>query len=469
MSPTLRFHNTATGRVEEFSPIDPPRVHLYTCGPTVHDFAHIGNFRTFLWEDLLRRFLKFSGYQVLQVMNITDVDDKTIRKAIGKGVSLGEYTEQFTEGFFEDARTLRMEPAEVYPRATQHVPEMISLIERLLEKGIAYERDGSVYFRISGFPSYGRLSGAHTRELKNGASVDTDEYQKEDVKDFVLWKAPKEPGEPAWEAPFGRGRPGWHIECSAMSMKYLGESFDIHTGGVDNIFPHHENEIAQSEAATGRPFVRLWMHGAHLKIEGEKMAKSLGNFHTLRELLQQGHSPRVIRHLLLSTHYRKSLNFSADSLHQAAAELERLDDLKFRLAKERVDERENADLEDRIDKTRTEFAAALADDLNISEALASLFKLVRDVNTAFDRGDVGPGNRDRAMALLRDLDRVLGVVEWEQDLPDAEIEAMIQQRQQARSSRDFALADKIRADLAGRGILLEDTPHGVRWKRREPA
>ena len=465
----IRFHNTETGQADEFSPISPPRVGLYTCGPTVHDFPHIGNYRTFVWEDLLRRFLELSGHDVRHVMNITDVDDKTILKSNARGVPLGDYTAPYIESFFEDLRTLRFRPAQVYPRATEHVPEMIALVERLLARGSAYVKDGSVYFRISAFPGYGRLSHVSQRELRIGASADADEYEKEDARDFVLWKAPKVEGEPAWQAPFGPGRPGWHIECSAMSMKYLGESFDIHTGGVDNIFPHHENEIAQSEAATGKRFVRLWMHAAHLQVGGEKMAKSLGNFHTLRELLDQGHSPRVVRHALLSTHYRKSLSFSMDLLHQASAELERLDDLRYRLLHEPAPGGENPDLRDRTGTARAEFIAALSDDLNVSEALAALFKLVRDVNTAFDKREVATANRDQIIAALAEADQILGTVNWQDELPDAEVEAMIRSRQDARAVRDFQQADQIRAELAARGILLEDTPHGVRWKRRGPA
>ena len=451
------------------APLAPPKIGLYTCGPTVHDFAHVGNFRTFTWEDLLRRFLEFTGHEVLHVMNITDVDDKTIRKSIAAGLSLDQYTSRYTEAFFDDLRTLRFRPAHHYPRATHHVPEMIEIIRRLIEKGVAYERAGSIYFRIASFPAYGRLSGVSRRELLHGVSVDSDEYEKEDVRDFVLWKAPKEPGEPSWDAPFGRGRPGWHIECSAMSMKYLGESFDIHTGGVDNIFPHHENEIAQSEAATGRPFVRIWMHAAHLQIDGEKMAKSLGNFHTLRDLLDQGWKPRVLRHALLGTHYRKSLSFSHDGLRQAEAELSRVDDLRYRLVHESVQPGENQELSLATREARSRFIEALSEDLNVSEAMGALFVLIRETNSAYDRRQVGEANRQAIGTMIHELDGILGVLEWEEELAEAEVEQLIQARQEARKARDFGLADKLRAELTGRGILLEDTPHGVRWKRRGPA
>ncbi len=325
-----RFYNTLTRRVEEFEPLEAGRVRMYTCGPTVHDHTHIGNFRTFVWEDLLRRSLEHLGYEVTQVMNITDVDDKTIRKSLAEGVSLAEYTERYTRSFFEGLDLLKVKRAEHYPRATAHIPEMIRIIEVLRDKGMTYDSQGSIYYRIASFPGYGRLSGVERRELLDGARIDSDEYEKESARDFALWKSSK-PGEPAWDSPFGAGRPGWHIECSAMSIKYLGETFDIHTGGVDNIFPHHENEIAQSEAYTGKPFVRYWLHAAHLMVESEKMAKSLGNFFTLRELLEKGYDARAIRWLLLGTHYRRNLNFTFDGIAQAAREVGRLDDFRRRV------------------------------------------------------------------------------------------------------------------------------------------
>ncbi len=464
----IRFHNTASGQLEEFVPIDPPNVGLYTCGPTVHDTAHIGNFRTFTWEDLLRRFLEYAGFLVRHVMNITDVDDKTIAKAQARGVALDAYTAPFIERFLEDLDALRFRRAHEYPRATHHVPGMIALIERLLAADIAYVRDGSVYFRIDRFPGYGRLSGVGRRSLRLGTSVDVDEYDKDDARDFVLWKAPKEAHEPRWDAPFGPGRPGWHIECSAMSMKYLGESFDIHTGGVDNIFPHHENELAQSEAATGRPFVRMWMHAAHLQIEGEKMAKSAGNFLTLRDLVAEGHAPRTLRHLLIGTHYRKSLALSRDTLRQAATELSRFDALRFRLENEPPAADANPALAEAAGTASAEFRRTLSDDLNVAEAMAILFGLLREVNTALDARRVSVVERDAVLAVLHGADGVLGTLEWPEEIPDAAVEALIRRRQEARAAKDFAESDRIRIELAARGILLEDTPHGPRWKRRGP-
>jgi cysteinyl-tRNA synthetase len=435
----------------------------------VHDAAHIGNFRTFTWEDLLRRFLESCGYDVHHIMNITDVDDKTIAKSLAKGLPLDAYTQPYVDGFLADLDALRFRRAHEYPRATRHLPEMIAMIERLIERGHAYTRDGSVYFRIDSFEGYGRLSGAGTRELKLGASLDNDEYEKDDARDFVLWKAPKEPAEPRWDSPFGPGRPGWHIECSAMSMKYLGESFDIHTVGVDNIFPHHENEIAQSEAATGRPFVTLWMHAAHLQIEGEKMAKSAGNFVTLRDLLEAGHSPRVIRHVLIGTHYRKSLQFTTDALRQAETELAKFDDLRYRLGNETLAEGAAPVLAAAAEAARAGFRAALSDDLNISGAMSALFGLVRETNAALDARRATAADRDAVLAALAAADDVLGTLDWAEALGDEAIEALIARRQEARASRDFAESDRIRAELAGKGILLEDTPQGMRWKRRGPA
>ncbi|HXI01941.1 MAG TPA: cysteine--tRNA ligase, partial [Candidatus Saccharimonadales bacterium] len=327
----IRFHDTMSRRVETFTPLEPGKVRLYTCGPTVYDYAHIGNFRAYAWEDLLRRFLKHRGFAVTQVMNITDVEDKIIRESARSGQSIGEYTAKYIDAFFEDIDALGLERAEHYPRATDHVPEMIELIRKLRENGHTYESGGSIYFRIGGFEPYGRLSHLDASGIQAGARVDSDEYEKEDARDFVLWKGRRE-GEPSWKSPFGEGRPGWHIECSAMSMKYLGESFDIHTGGVDNIFPHHENEIAQSEGATGKRLVRHWLHCAHLMVDGQKMSKSAGNFYTLRDLLGKGIEARAIRYLLLSSHYRKPLNFTIEGAAQAGQALLRLDDLDERFA-----------------------------------------------------------------------------------------------------------------------------------------
>jgi cysteinyl-tRNA synthetase len=466
-----RFFNTLGRRLEPLAPLAPPAVRIYTCGPTVYNHVHIGNLRTFLFEDVLRRSLRYLGYDVTQVMNLTDVDDKTIRGAQEAGVSLDDYTAPFIESFFADLGTLHVERAELYPRATRHVPEMVAITQRLLDAGVAYVNEGSVWFRIAADPDYGKLSGIDLAEVKQGDRVASDEYGKEDVRDFVLWKGAK-PGEPSWESPWGPGRPGWHIECSAMAMKYLGETFDIHCGGVDNMFPHHENEIAQSESATGKPFARLWLHSEHLVVDGQKMAKSLGNFYTLKELVAQGRDPRAIRYLLLSVHYRQKLNFTFEALDAAAAALARVDDLKLRLETATEAGEERGHVAVLAATLAGEFAAALADDLNTSGALGALFKFVKAVNVAVDGGRLGRGDRERIGAALADADRVLGVLDgvpWQGGAPsgpdDAEVERLIEERQAARRGRDFRRADEIRARLAAQGIVLEDTPGGTRWKR----
>ena len=458
----LRFHDTMTRRPEPFSPVAPGEVRLYTCGPTVYDHAHIGNFRAYVWEDSLRRFLRHRGFRVTQVMNLTDVDDKTIRNAQAAGVSLDDYTRAYIEGFFQDLDALLIERAEVYPRATRHVPEMVALARRLMDRGHTYESQGSLYFRIGTFDGYGKLSHLDPEGIRPGASVESDEYEKDDVRDFVLWKA-RRPEEPFWETELGAGRPGWHLECSAMSMKYLGETFDIHTGAVDNIFPHHENEIAQSEAATGVPFVRLWMHCEHLIVDGEKMSKSKGNFYTLRDLLARGLDPRAIRYFLQTAHYRKQLNFTLEGVAQATAALTRLDDFDDRLRREPAGRPGNLESSAREAAARAE--AALQDDLNLPEALGVGFDLLREANTAFDRGEGSEEERRALGAFFEELRYLVGIPRAEVDL-SSEIEDLIRQRQEARAARDFARADRIRDDLLRRGIVLEDTAQGVRWKRR---
>ncbi len=476
MPPTPVFYNTLGRRLQPLEPRAPGRVGLYTCGPTVYDHVHIGNLRSFLFEDLLRRALRFLGFEVTQVMNLTDVDDKTIDGARRAGVGLEDYTAPFIESFFEALDTLHVERAEHYPRATGHIPEMLALVERLVEKGYGYVRDGSVYFSIAKDDDYGRLSGIDLEEVRQGERVAADEYGKEDARDFVLWKGAK-PDEPSWDSPWGPGRPGWHIECSAMSMKYLGEGFDIHSGGVDNIFPHHENEIAQSESATGKPFVDLWLHAEHLIVDGQKMAKSLGNQYTLAQLLERGVEPRAIRYLMLSVHYRKKLNFTFDGLADAAAALRRIDEMRFRLA--HAKERDGADspIPAAADELQTAFAAALADDLNASEALGAVFVFVRRVNVAIEERRLAPGDRDRVLAALAHVDQVLGVLDpaaWaaagpaaeEGAVPDAEVDRLVAERQRAREDRDFQRADELRDRLAAAGIVVEDTPTGPRWKRQ---
>ena len=460
----MRIHDTLTRSMREIEPLEPGHVRLYTCGPTVYDFAHIGNFRTYVWEDLLRRTLKLHGFRVTQVMNITDIEDKIIRRMSETGRTLDEVVEPYIAAFFEDVDRLAIERAERYPRATEHIPEMIAIAETLKARGFTYESQGSLYFRIGAFREYGRLSHLDARETLDGARIDSDEYEKDDARDFVLWKGWKE-GEPSWESPFGRGRPGWHLECSAMSMKYLGESFDLHTGGVDNIFPHHENEIAQSECSTGAVFVKYWMHAAHLMVDGEKMAKSKGNFWTLRDLVAKGHDPRAIRFLLLSTHYRSPLNFTLAGLAQAASELQRLDTLDDRLDREPAEAGSNPDFEGRAAAAVAEFREALGDDLNVSGALGALFRLVREANAALDRRELPSGSRRALREARKVMDTVLGVLERPKASLEAEVEALIARRAEARKTRNFAESDRIRDELLARGIVLEDTPQGVRWKR----
>jgi cysteinyl-tRNA synthetase len=461
----MRIYNTLTRRMETLQPAEPGHVKLYTCGPTVYDYAHIGNFRTYVWEDLLRRSLKLLGMHVTQVMNITDIEDKIINKMVSEGLTLEQATEPFIQAFFEDLDALFIERAEQYPRATEHIPEMIALAAELVAKGLTYESKGSLYYRISGFETYGRLSNLDNRELKSGARVDSDEYEKDDARDFVLWKASR-PGEPSWESPWGPGRPGWHLECSAMSMKYLGNSFDLHTGGVDNLCPHHENEIAQSEGASGEPFVRYWMHAAHLMVDAEKMAKSKGNFYKVRELFERGHEARAVRLLLLSTHYRTPLNFTFSALEQATGEVQRLDDLAARLDREPEEAGRNAEFDARLAELKDEFRDSLADDLNISGALGALFRLVRETHVALDKRELPGDSRGELREALGWFDSALGILERPSVEADEEIDDLVRRRDEARASKDFAEADRIRDELAAKGIQLEDTPQGTVWKRK---
>jgi cysteinyl-tRNA synthetase len=464
----LRFYNTLTQRLEEFRPLDGHTVRMYTCGPTVYHYVHIGNFRTFSFQDVLRRVLRMRGWKLFHVMNITDVDDKIIRNAVAEGKSLKEYTEPYTQAFLEDAAKLRLERPEKLVFATDHIPDMVEAIRRLAERQHTYESDGSIYFRISSFPEYGKLS--HTNFSGNiaGARVDVDEYEKADARDFVLWKARK-PGEPYWDTPFGPGRPGWHIECSVMAMKYLGETIDIHTGGVDLIFPHHENEIAQSECITGKPFARFWLHAEHLMVEGQKMSKSLGNFYTLRDILGRGWAPEAIRYLLISAPYRKQLNFTFDGLKAAAAAIERLRNFQTRLETERFDPGTDEEQEQRAARALAGYHEGLDDDLNTADALGAVFEFIRETNIAMDQGRFRQGNRASAQKLLEDFDLVFDVLRptlAEGALSDEEVEALLRERTEAKKARDFARADQIRAMLLEKGIVVEDTRDGVRWKRR---
>ena len=460
----LRIYNTLTNEKAEFRPAEPGVVRFYTCGPTVYDYAHIGNFRTFVFQDLLRRYLRFRDYRVIHVMNITDVDDQTIQIARAQGISLKEYTARYTDAFLEDSRKLGLQPPDVIPRATDHIPEMVQLIQRLEGKGYTYRRDGSIYFSIARFAGYGKLSKQDFQGMQAGARVDTDRYEKDEARDFVLWKARKE-GEDFWETEIGPGRPGWHIECSAMSMKYLGESFDIHCGGIDLVFPHHENEIAQSECATGKPFVSYWVHPEFLVVEGEKMSKSLGNFFTLRDLLAQGHSPQAIRYLLLSVHYRKQLNFTMDGLKQAASSLQRLEDFKQRMTELTDGSEPCPEFADQIQSARAGFVEALDDDLNISAGLGVVFDFIRATYQIHDQGKISRGDARAAIDFIQEIDQVLGVMRQQPELLDEEIARQIEERQAARRRRDFAAADRIRDWLASQGIQIEDTREGIRWKR----
>jgi cysteinyl-tRNA synthetase len=466
------FFNTLGRKLEPFRPVVPGEARVYTCGPTVYNEVHIGNLRTFLFSDLLRRSLRHLGYRVIQVMNLTDVDDKTILGAHKAGVSLTDYTEPFIRTFLRDLDTLHMERVEHFPKATDHIPRMVEIIQALIDKGYAYEKEGSVFFSIGKDEDYGRLSGFDLEAARQGERVASDEYGKEDVRDFGLWKAAK-PGEPSWDSPWGPGRPGWHIECSAMSMEYLGETFDIHSGGVDLVFPHHENEIAQSESATGKPFVRTWLHAEHLIVDGQKMSKSLGNQYTLPDLLARGCSPRALRYLFLSVHYRQKLNFTFESLDGAAGALRRVDEMRFRLQHAEEKGAPDARLAEAGERLKNDFAAALADDLNFAMALAALFAYVKEVNVAIEEKRIGAGDRDRVHAALKEVDGVLGVLDpadWPEGKAEeddaAEIERLIQERNEARKNRDFATSDRVRDELAARGVVLEDTPQGTRWKRK---
>jgi cysteinyl-tRNA synthetase len=464
----LRFHNTLTQKIEDFSPLQDNIVRMYTCGPTVWNYAHIGNLRTFTFQDILRRWLRYRGYQLDHVMNLTDVDDRIIQQAVAAGKSLSEFTEVYARAFMEDAAAMRLERAEHVVRATDHIDDMVALIQRLTAGGHTYTSDGSTYFRIATFPSYGKLSHIDSKGILDGARVDTDKYDKENARDFVLWKARKE-GEPFWDTALGPGRPGWHIECSAMSMRYLGETLDIHAGGVDLTFPHHENEIAQSEAATGKPFVRFWLHSEHLMVDGQTMSKTLGNFYTLRDLLERGWRPEAVRYLLASVPHRKQLNFTMDGLKAAATAIERLRNYKLRLDTGRFPDGANDALVQRTAEALKRFEESLDDDLNTAEALGVVFEYVRDTNTAMDGGDFKSGNAPAALDLLARFDGVFDVLRPSAEggaLSDADIDALIAERNQSRKARNFARADQIRADLLAQGVVLEDTKDGVRWKRK---
>src|SRR6202790_2674524 len=476
----IQLHNTLGGKIEPFIPQNSGEVRIYSCGPTVYDFAHIGNFRTFVFQDILRRFLLSRGFKITQVMNLTDVDDRIIANAAAAGVGIREYTEKFAQAFFDDCKTLSLEPPEHWTRATDNIDSMVRLIEQLREKSFTYESEGSIYYRITKFKDYGKLSNIDVAGIQAGARVDVDRYEKESARDFALWKAPKE-GEHFWETSIGRGRPGWHIECSAMAMKYLGETLDIHTGGIDLAFPHHENEIAQSEGATGKHFVKYWLHAEHLLVEGEKMSKSLGNFFNLRDLFAKGYKPSALRFALASVPYRRQLNFTFDGLQQAVSAVDRLRNFADRLKQGKFEPGQYPGMSERIAKAAADFDAGLSDDLNTAQALAAAYDLVREANVAIDKGefrldDAAAAQKflatfDRVFAVLEDNDaqklQALGYGQEKSNAGDAEIEKLVAERQVARQTRDFATADRIRKELDKRGIILEDSRDGsVRWKRK---
>ena len=503
----IRLYNTLTRQIDEFTPLEGNTVRMYTCGPTVYAFAHIGNFRTFLFQDILRRYLKYAGYGVRHVINLTDVDDNTIRESQAAGMPLRAYTDKYIEAFLIDRQLLNLEEPEHLVRATDCIPEMVKLIQALVDKGFAYPSEGSIYYKVSAFPHYGQLAHVDFSGVRAGARVDTDKYDKENARDFVLWKAAKE-GEPFWETPFGPGRPGWHIECSAMSMKFLGETFDIHSGGSDLIFPHHENEIAQSEAASGKPFVKVWVHAEHLIVNGEKMSKSLGNYYTLRDLINKGYKPSAVRYLLASVPHRKPLNFTFEGLHQAQQSIDRLRNFRFRLTKESFPAGESLILQNCAQEARQKFEASLDDNLNMAEALGAIFDMVREGNTAMDRGEFHDADRGAFLDTLERWDRIFAVLEDDdhsklvkfgfvksaaaadsaalasakmvtqgtdnghpgaelaETLHDDDIEKLIAERVAARRGGNYARSDQIRADLLKAGVILEDTKAGTRWKRK---
>ncbi len=487
----LQLYNTLSNKVEEFAPSQDNAVRMYACGPTVYDYGHIGNFRTFVAIDILRRFLRQSGFALKHVMNITDVDDKIIRNAAREHKSVQEYTRKYEKAFLEDMQTLNLERPEYMVRATENIPEMAQFIRKLEEKGFAYRtEDGSYYFRIAKFPEYGKLSKKDFSGIEVGARVDVDEYDKDNARDFALWKAPKE-GEAFWESAIGPGRPGWHIECSVMSMKYLGPSFDLHAGGEDLTFPHHENEIAQSEALTGETFARFWMHVRFLLVEGKKMSKSEGNFYTLRDLILKNYKPSSIRFLLTSVPYRKQLNFTMQGLEQAAHSVGRLRDFKARIEMTKLETGRNQAIQELAEKSRAEMRAAMEDDLNTARALGAIFDMVREANTAADRGELRHDDKGPLLAALQQFDEIFAVIkdddaekiakatEWARahgllegsklpasTISDEQIEQLIADRTAAKKARDFARSDAIRAQLSEAGIVVEDTKDGIRWKRK---
>jgi cysteinyl-tRNA synthetase len=466
----LRLHNTLTGTKDVFDPLQRGHAGIYTCGPTVWNFAHVGNLRAFLFYDLLRRHLQVGGDRVTHVMNLTDIDDRILDQASHAGTTIAEYVKPYSAAFFEDMAALRAQPAEHYPRATEHIREMVAMITDLLEHEHAYLADGDVYFRIASFPAYGALSHLDRGGLRGGARVAADKYDKESASDFALWKK-AQPGDQAlgaaWEAPFGLGRPGWHIECSAMSKRYLGDTFDIHCGGIDLMFPHHENEIAQSECANGKPFARVWLHSEHLaEASGEKMSKSAGGFTTLRDLVAAGHDPLAVRFFLIANaHYRSRIRLSTYALQAAAEQVRRLQDFADRVRRSTPARVDDDALRERVTKVRAGYRDALDDDLNLPQGIGLVFELLREANAALDEDRVGESGRSELLTLIDEVDAHLDVVRAEEPALAHELERLITERESARAVRDFGRADRIRDELRKRGIALEDSREGVRWKR----
>ena len=462
----LKLYNTLTRKKELFKPLKDKQVNLYTCGPTVYDYAHIGNFRAYICGDILKRYLKYKGYTVKHVMNITDVDDKTIKGAMKEKISLEKYTKRYEKAFFEDLKELNIDKADVFPRATEHIKEMVTIIKNLLNKKFAYKAKDGIYFDISKFKDYGKLSHTKLKELEAGKRVKQDQYEKEEAQDFALWKFwDKSDGDVFWETEIGKGRPGWHIECSTMSAKYLGQPFDIHGGGIDLIFPHHENEIAQAECAEGKKFVKYWYHNEHLLVNGKKMSKSLGNFFTLRDLLDKGYNPKAIRYLLLSTNYRQQLNFTEYGVKAADNAVQRLNDfiIKLKLVKDKSIK--NNTIKKLVEDTKKNFEKNMDEDLNISNALAVIFDFVKRVNTLVMENKIGKEDAENVYNLMLGFDKVLSVLETKEEKIPAEIKKLIQEREKARKEKDYERADKIREEIKSKGCILEDAKEGPRVKK----
>lgn len=461
----LQFYNTATRSKQPFKPLRDNIVKMYNCGPTVYNFAHIGNFRAYVCSDILKRYLIYKGYKVHQVMNITDVEDKIIRDSQKEKIPLKEFTEKYTQAFFEDLETLNISKPEHFPKATEHINEMVALIQTLLNKEIAYKTEDGIYFNIRKFPHYGKLSKINIEQTETGKRIKGDEYDKENIQDFALWKYwDEKDGNIFWETAIGKGRPGWHIECSAMSMKWLGEQIDIHTGGIDLIFPHHENEIGQSEACTGKAFVKYWLHNDYILVDGKKMSKSLGNFYTLRDLLNKGYKPRAIRYLLLSSNYRQQLNFTLQGLDAAASAVQRYQEFYDAMKAIAQEQEENKDIDVSIADAEAKFTEALDDDLEISRALAAIFDFIHEINKKNENKELGKADGKRIITFIESIDAVLGLLTEDEKVP-ADVLYLAQQRDAARKAKNWAESDKIRDAIAVKGYRIVDTKEGFVLKK----